>query len=441
MHLTRSTTRRQFLQTGCRSITSTVVGYWTCHSTSFAADEVRGDRLNVGVIGVGNRGVDNVNGVATENVYALCDVDQRYLDEMHSRYPRARVYRDFRELPDNKSMDAVVVCTPDHVHACASIWALQRGLHVFCEKPMAHRLAQVRDMADVATRADRKTQVGNQHATSLGYRRVAEIVQSGWLGKLESIHAWTDRPVWPQGDAVTRVGGEVPAYLDWDLWLGPANFHPYRDQYHPFTWRAWWDFGSGALGDMGPHLLDPVLHAYDVTGQVSIGASSEGNSEASCPRWSTLRFHLPLKGGESVGLHWYDGGRRPSADVLGTERPPSSGALLLGEHGRLFIPTLGKAPIAIANNKSWGPPPASRLQELPSIHQEWLAACKTGGDTCRSFGKSITLTELCLAGCVAIRTEATEASPLLWSAETGELTGRPNIERYQRDQPRDGWGT
>ena len=231
-------------------------GVWSERALARSASPA--ERLHLGVIGAGGRGVDNLAGAAGENIAALCDVDRRFLDEAAARYPKARRFRDFRKLLDADDLDAVLIASPDHTHAICAVRAMRRGLHVYCEKPLGHNLRETELMMKASAESKVGTQMGNQFHAADGYRRAVQILQAGALGEVRQVHAWTTRPVWPQGIARPRETPPVPDSLDWDLWLGPAPQRPYHSAYHPRDWRGWWDFGTGALGDFLPHLLDPI---------------------------------------------------------------------------------------------------------------------------------------------------------------------------------------
>src|SRR5687767_2118149 len=215
------------------------------------------ERLNVAAIGCGGKGEVDINGVSDQNVVALCDVDEAHAATMFNRYADARHYADFREMLDKeaKNIDAVTVSTPDHTHAPAAVRAMRMGKHVYCQKPLTHTAAEARLMRDVAREHKVATQMGNQGHSDVGLRRNVELIRAGVIGEVREAHVWTDRPIWPQGVERPKDTPSVPAHLDWDLWLGPAPQRPYHPAYVPFKWRGWWDFGTGALGDMACHCM------------------------------------------------------------------------------------------------------------------------------------------------------------------------------------------
>lgn len=395
------------------------------------------EKLNIGVIGVGGRGNDNVAALADENIAALCDVDERELRPVAARYPKAKTRRDFRNLIEQDDLDAVVVATPNHTHAVAAIAALRRGLHVYCEKPLAHTMDETQRMVAAARETKRVTQMGNQHHASAGYRRAVQILQSGVLGDVQDVHAWTSRPLWPQG--IERPMGEAkaPAEIDWNLWLGPAPQRPYNAAYVPRMWRGWWDFGGGALGDFVPHILDPVYEGLRLGAPASVSPKSSAVNDETLPEWSIVRFDFPAREKlPAVKLTWYDGGKQPAEEVTHVQRLASSGALVIGQHGRLFIPELGKMPIAIAQDAK---EPLKLPEPLPPPERthwdEWVAACKTGAPTSSNFAYGGGLSEIALLGNIALRV----GERIEWDARERKVTNIAAANAWLRQEYRDGW--
>ena len=399
------------------------------------------ERLQIGVIGAGGRGIDNLAGVAGEDIAALCDVDERFLGEAATRYPKARRFRDFRKLLQADDLDAVIVASPDHTHAVAALTAMRRGLHVYCEKPLAHNLTETELMARAAKQSKVATQMGNQFHAAAGYRRVVQILQAGVLGEVREVHAWTSRPVWPQGIHRPQAGQAVPDRLDWDLWLGPAPRRPYHQAYHPRDWRGWWDFGSGALGDFLPHLLDPIYEGLRLTAPTKIKATSSAVNDETAPKWSMLEFHFPtgVFGGDQrrpVIVHWYDGGKQPPPEKAGVKRLPGSGALVVGELGKLFVPTHGKPPIVLPANSGERPELPDPLPPRELSHwQEWIAACKSGGATSSSFAYGANLTDVALLGNVAIRV----GEPIEWDPDRRRVANLEKANDFLAREYRRGW--
>ncbi len=394
--------------------------------------------LRIAAIGVGNRGFDNLLAVATENIVALCDVDTRYLKQASDRFPDAEVFCDYRELFQRAELDAVVISTPDHSHALPIRLALERNLHVYCEKPLVHNLRELALIEQLTQQTTAATQMGNHHHASGGYQQAVRWLREGRLGRVSSVHCWTNRPLWPQGRETPKDQPPVPDYLEWDLWLGPAADRPYHPAYHPLTWRGWWDFGTGAIGDMLPHLLDPVFAGLELGLPQTIEAETSGVRPHSAPEWSRVRFTFPTaKDAAPLIVHWYDGGQQPEAELAGARRLPANGCLVIGEQARLFIPERGGRPLLLA-------PDGKRIEtqrprDVPDAHtahhREWLEAARGGEPTRSPFSYGAQLTSLALLGNLAIRSGRT----IDWDASRHAPRSCPEAEPYLGRSYRDGW--
>jgi predicted dehydrogenase len=280
------------------------------------------EKLNIAGIGVGGQGASDLQALESQNIVALCDVDWRHADGTFKRYPNAKKYKDFREMLDkeDKNIDAVVVATPDHVHAPASMAAIKRGKHVYCEKPLTHSVYEARMIAEAAREHKVATQMGNQGQAGEETRLLREYIWDGAIGPVREAHVWTDRPLngldkvyWPQGVDRPTDRPKAPDTLDWDLWLGPAPERPYNPAYLPFVWRGWWDFGTGALGDIGCHALDPVFRVLKLGHPTSVEAISTLVNNETYPVASMVHYQFPARGDmPAVRLTWYDGGDRKS---------------------------------------------------------------------------------------------------------------------------------
>lgn len=311
------------------------------------------DKLNVAVVGAGGRGKDNIHELALVgvNFVALCDCDRRRAMDSFRLYPDAKQYTDWRVMLDReKNIDAVLVATPDHNHAVISIAAMRRGKHVYCEKPLARSIWEAREMAKVAREMGVATQMGTQGHAFEGTRRAVEAIQSGAIGDVTELHVWTDRPAgwWPQGVGRPTESPPVPLGLDWDVWLGPAHVRPYSPAYVPFKWRGFWDFGTGAIGDMGIHNLDTAFWALELTTPTNVEvkdcspAFTDPSSRETAPLWSVIELHFPARGTKPpVKMTWYDGGKLPPSELfLGEPRIGSDGgSLIVGSKGTLFTRT------------------------------------------------------------------------------------------------------
>jgi predicted dehydrogenase len=409
------------------------------------------EKLNIGVIGSGGRGADDIEGVKSQNIVALCDVDQDHAASMQKRFPSAKVYQDFRVMLDTqKEIEAVVVATPDHTHAVASMAALKSGKHVYCEKPLTRTVQEARALANAAAEAKRATQMGNQGMAFEGNRLIKEWIWAGVIGPVREVHVWSDRPThrgkmplwWPQGIERPTDTPPVPPQLDWDLWLGPAPWRPYHPAYVPFKWRGWWDFGSGGLGDMGIHNLAPVFSALKLGAPVSVHAGSTPVFKESVPLAAIVHFQFAARGEmPAVKVHWYDGGLLPERpDELEEDRPldAEDGIIFVGDKGKILVRGWGgESPRLIpeSRNRDYQFPPKTLPRSI-GHHEEWIRACKTGSSTESNFGFAGPLTEAVLLGSVAIRMEGEE---LRWDSVNMKIPNVPEAEQYLRYQYRQGW--
>jgi len=313
---------------------------------AFGANE----RLNIAGIGVGGKGHGEIQDTskAGANIVALCDVDESRAAKTFKEFPDAARHKDFRQmLEKQKDIEAVTVSTPDHVHAVASIMAMKLGKHVYCQKPLSHSLWEAREMARVAAETKVATQMGNQAHAGEPIRRGVELVRAGIVGRVHEVHTMTNRPIWPQGMKERPPGQAVPAGLDWDLWLGPAPERPYNRAYVPFAWRGWWDFGTGALGDMACHIMDMAYWALELGAPESVEAACEGITEESAPLWSTITYRFPARGANPpVKFVWWDGKKKagtkeipnvPGAEISEGEDPKRWDIILIGEKGKMFF--------------------------------------------------------------------------------------------------------
>ena len=407
--------------------------------------------LNIGVIGAGGRGVANINEIherGLANIVALCDVDDARAAETYKRFPELPRYRDFRTMLDvEKGIDAVIVATPDHIHAPATLAAIQLGKHVYCEKPLTHTVHEARLVAEAAREKGVATQMGNQGMAFDGNRLINEWIDAGVIGTVREVHAWSDRPthngelMWAQGVERPADTPPVPSTLDWDLWLGPAPKRPYHPAYVPFAWRGWWDFGSGGLGDMGIHNLAPVFSALRLGAPESVSASSTLFNADSLPLASSVHYRFPARGDlPPVDLHWYDGGNLPTRpDELepGEELDPEDGVIFVGDKGKLLVEGWGgERPRLIPKSRmdAFEPPPQTLPRSI-GHHAEWIAAC-TGGEPARSnFDFAGPLTEAVLLGAIAVRTRRY----LEWDSANLSITNVPEANRFVTKEYRKGW--
>ncbi|MFH1718169.1 MAG: Gfo/Idh/MocA family oxidoreductase [Planctomycetota bacterium] len=400
------------------------------------------EKLNIAGIGVGGRGAGDLDEVGAENIVALCDVDDKYAAKTFNRYPNAKKYRDFREMLDReKSIDAVIVATPDHTHAVIAMAAIKMGKHVYCEKPLAHSIYEVRKLTEAARQAKVATQLGNQGQASEGTRLVCEFIWDGAIGPVREVHSWSNRPISPRGIDRPKETPPVPETLDWDLWLGPAPQRPYHPCYLPFTWRGWWDFGSGVLGDIGCHQFVSIFRALKLGYPTSVEACSSGVNSETAPLASIVRYDFPAREGmPPIRLTWYDGGlmpARPPELEEGLRFGDADDNLYVGEKGKM----LGHRLLPEARSKEYGRPPKV-LPRSPGHHKEWIDACKGGEPAGSNFDVSGPLTEVVLLGNIAVRMGQTlyeKGLKLYYDGPNMKVTNLPEANKYIRSEYREGW--
>jgi predicted dehydrogenase len=404
-------------------------------------------KLNVAAVGIGGRGRGDIHGCDDENIVALCDVDEKYAAKVFGEFPKAKKYKDYREMLDKqKDIDAVIVATPDHQHAIVSMAAIKAGKHVYCEKPLTHTIYEARKLAEAAREHKVVTQMGIQGHSMEGLRLVTEWINDGAIGTVREVHVWTDRPAgwWPQGVGRPADTPPTPNTLDWDLWLGPAPERPYHPAYCPFVWRGWWDFGCGALGDMACHLFDAPYSALDLGYPTSVEASSTPVNNETAPLASTIHYEFPAKGKRpAVKLTWYDGGiRPPRPKELEDGRPMGN------KNGGLLI--VGDAGVIMGSDENVQEPcllPASRMkdykQPAKSIprskgqHKEWVEACKANNPSAAlsNFDYSGPLTEVVLLGNLSIRS----GQKIVWDAANLKCMNAPEANQFVQTEYRKGW--
>jgi predicted dehydrogenase len=443
--MNRRTNRRDFLKFS----TAAGLGAWAAgdgaaQSPGNPATPPAGanDRIRIAVIGVGGRGRDNLNAVRNEEVVALCDVDDNILRGAAQNFPRAERFHDFRRMLDqlHRTIDAVVVSTPDHTHAPAAAAALRLGKHVYCEKPLTHSVFEARMLADLAAHHRVVTQMGTQHHASENYHRVVEVIQRGLIGPVSEVHTWTNRPIWPQGINRPTETPAVPPNLDWDLWLGPAPQRPYNSAYAPFRWRGWWDFGTGSLGDMACHIMDPVFWALWLGHPTSIEAEGEQMTAESPPRRCTIHWQFPARGDlPPVRLTWYDGGRVPARELTeGEATGGDGGSLFVGTNGRKLMARHGGNLVLLPRDRFDNvqrPEPFLR-RPAGGHHGSWLRAIRDRSLTTGSnFAYAGPMTEAILLGNVALRA----GQRIEWDATRLRVTNVAAANQYVRREYRTGW--
>lgn len=427
-----SLNRRQML----RQSALAGIGVWT-------ATRIRGgeaarspnEKLNIAGIGVGGQGGWDINQCASQNIVALCDVDDRRAAGSFAKFPQAKRYRDFRKMLDemHQQIDAVVVGTPDHTHAAPSVMAMNLGKHCYCEKPLAHCVDEVRAMIETAQKNKVATQMGTQIHAGANYRRVVELVQSGAIGPVAEVHVW--HPVAYGGGDRPSDTPPVPPELDWDLWLGPAPLRPYHPSYLPGVWRSWRDFGTGGLGDFGCHYMDLPFWALKLRHPVSV--ETEGppvHPERTSPGL-IVRYEFPARGDlPPVKMMWYDGGKRPT--FLAERKIPQWGAavLFIGQKGML-IADYGKHQLLPEAEYADFQRPEPTIPDSIGHHAEWIRACKTGEPTTCNFDYSGTLAEAVMLGNVSYYL----GRKLDWDAPRMKCADCPEADALLRKTYREGW--
>lgn len=413
------------------------------------------DTLNIGCVGAWGQGASDIKGVSTENIVAVCDIDdemivrllknERNTPENQAKYEKANKYRDFRVMLDKeKNLDAAVVAIPDHSHAVVAMAAIKRGKHVYVEKPLTHTVKEARLLALAAKKANIVSQMGNQGHAKEGARLLNEWIWDGAIGPVSEVHVWTNRPIWPQGIDAPQEIPSCPSSLDWDLWLGPSPWRPYHPAYHPFAWRGWWDFGTGAVGDMGAHLIDQPFWALNLGAPKTIQASSTKYTKDSFPVAEIITYEFPARGAmPPAKLVWYDGGllpARPEALEGGRRMgDDGGGCLFVGKAGMILCGTYGENPRLLPEKlmKEYKRPDKT-IPRSPGIHEEWIAAIKQGKKSTTDFSYAGPLTEMMLLGNIALKMQEQRAV-LQWDAEKMEFTNFPEANQFLHMEYRPGW--
>ncbi len=416
--------------------------------------------LRLAAVGIGGMGQHYLEGCKGESVAALCDLDHGLAGKVFEKYPKAARYHDFRKMFDKEAnnFDALIIATPDHLHAVILMAALQLGKHVYCAKPVTHSIGEARKVKQAVLNAPSLvTKTSVQSSGTEGARRTAELLQAGVIGPVGELHIWCDHPVYPCSLVRPSEAETPPPGMDWDLWLGPAPFRPYHSAYHPWKWRPWWDFGSGTVGDMGCH----SFHAY--FNELSLGAPSAvyGAGSFRCEGFSTrvdtpecqshanlVTWEFPARGERPpLQVHWYDGGMLPSRPVELDHRlqMPRTGLLFVGEKGKLMAGFSGgnflgrrgfKGGLLLPEEKfrDFQEPPAS-LRRVEDHYHEWTEACKTGARTVCPLEFGCELTEMALLGALALRT----GRLIEWDAAQMRVTNDPEADALVNPPYRAGW--
>lgn len=400
------------------------------------------EKLNMGIVGVAGRGGGNLAAVAGENIAALCDVNDNNLAAAAKQFPKAQTYHDWRKMLDQKDLDAVVCSSTEHTHGLVCIAALRRGLHVYCEKPIAHSVEEAQLVRQEYLKVKDKvaTQQGTQIHAGENFRRVVELIRAGAIGTVREVHNWCSRvPLGPR----TRPPETppVPPHLHWDLWLGPAPERPYHPTY--FTggclwWDKWWDFGHGTIGGMGPHITDLGCWALDLDMATTIEADSDpkGGYPETYPEWLTVRWEYPARGDRPpVTVYWYDGVQLPpSPPDMDLKTWGGLGMLFVGDKGQLLSNYDSHVLLPKKQFEGFRPPDPSIPRSI-GHHQEWIQGAKTGAPTPCNFDYGGQMTENLLAGVVSCRVK----QKLEWDSKNLKATNCPDADRFIRKQYREGW--
>lgn len=423
-------TRRQFIGTGSAAVGLFFIG----KSTSFGRNKISpNEKLNIGVIGTANRAGADLQEVSSQNIVALCDIDDTYLSSAKTKYASAKTYNDFRKLMDQKDIDAIVIGTPDHTHAVATVAALRSGRHVYCEKPLTHTISEARIVAETARKHKRVTQMGNQIHASNNYRRVVEAIQSGAIGDVREVHVWVDAIY---GNIGKPDPAPVPAHLHYDLWLGPVEERPYSSKYHPRDWRSYWAFGGGTMADFCCHHIDLSHWALDLRAPLTVESEGPPVDEIEVPVWMITTFNYPARGAKPpVKLVWYQGGKRPPLPECSKESWPDNGTLFVGENGKKLQSSYSKHRMLPEKDFAGFVPPSQTIPDSIGHHNEWIKACKTGDPTTCNFDYTGALTEAGLLGNVAYRV----GKRIEWDSKNLRAKNCPEAEQFIQHHYRKGW--
>lgn len=436
------------------------------------------DRLIVAGIGVGGKGQSNLSNIhkgGKADIAFLCDVDDRRAANSVKNFPSAKYYKDYREMLDKegKHIDGVVVSTPDHNHAMIAMAAMQLGKHVYVEKPLSHDIFEARKLTEAANKYQVVTQMGNQGSSGDGVRQLQDWVDAGVIGKVERVYCWTDRPSWPQGITWPAVNGSVPKELDWDLWLGSAPYKPFVDKLVPFNWRGWWDYGTGAIGDMGCHLVEPPFRILGLdtpidvqcsVGSIYVDEFKRGYFPDSCPPSShvIMTFKKTKKTKDDLQIHWMDGGIKPGRPIeLGANEPfGANGVLFEGTKGKMMCDVYGANPrlLPLSRNEDVHVKPGVErvIGGVDGHYWDWAEACIAGYGKKKlssPFEIAGPLTETLLIANLAIRGTDIQKPrqngngfdypgrdiKLIWDKENLRVTNFDEVNQFVRREYRQGW--
>ncbi len=447
-------TRRDFLKNSALLGTAWWVGQ-SQFASGYADSKNPVERLNFACIGVNGKGSSDTSSARRAgNVVAICDIDDQSLDKAASRYKSAKKFNDYREMLEVMAdkIDAVTVSTPDHSHAPASIMAMKKGKHCFTQKPLTWSVYEAKRMRDVANEMKVATQMGNQGTSANGFRKAVEIIRAGGIGAVKDVHVWTNRPIWPQGEGRPSRTDPIPKHVHWDLFLGPAPERPYVEGvYHPFKWRGWLDFGTGALGDMACHTANMAVMSLELFDPISIEVKKTSGivENETYPKYSVIEYKFPERtttmfgGGKTLPactMTWYDGQQYPPSELLQGETRSDSGLLLVGTEGSLYSPNdYGAAHILLPKDKfkNFKAPEATlpRVGKPDAHFAEFADSCRGGQPAMSNFNYASRLTETMILGNLAMRAGA----KVEWDAKNQKVTNLPEANTFVRREYRSGY--
>lgn len=405
------------------------------------------EKLNIAAIGAGGKGYSDLMGCAGENIVALTDPDDKRAERTFKLFPQLPKYKDYRRMFDKheREIDAVLVSCPDHMHASAAMWAMVRGKHVYCQKPLTRTVWEAQQLEMAAAKYKVATQMGNQGYSNVGARECCEIIWSGAIGNVTEVHAWTDRPgkYWPQGPDVVPKEAPVPAHLDWDAWLGGSEPRPYSPAYAPRHWRGFPDFGCGAIGDMACHILGTPNMALKLGAPSSVECiKQEGKSQYTFPVRTVIRFDFPARGTfPALKLYWHDGMEAqpkiegvPEGELLGDKN--INGSLFIGDKGMVTTGCYGeRTRLVPAERMKDYKMPAPLLTRSPGHYRDWIRACKGGETACSNFSVAAPFVQWMLLGVIAMKFEGR----LEWDASKMRFTNKNEANQYLKPKFRKGW--
>jgi predicted dehydrogenase len=470
--MSKTTSRREFLKASAWA----GAGFWVASRPRQTWGASPNEKLNIAKVGCANMGWQDLNGVSGENIVALCDVDEALAAQAFKKFDKAERFNDYRRMFDkmHKQIDAVVVSTPDHMHAPISLAAMQLGKHVYCQKPLTHTVAEARRVAEAARKYRVVTQMGNQGHSNPKAREAVDIVRSGAIGAVREVYAWSDRPgnYWPQGIDRPTETPPVPSTLDWNLWLGVAPERPYNPAYHPSKWRGWWDFGTGSMGDMGCHVCDVAFWALALREPTAVDCEVSGLHKETGAKWAKITWEFRARGvpwqvglipGQDlakefpagptlppVKLHWYDGGKQPPKELFEGKPIDGNASLLIGDKGKLYVNDGWCGSYVLLPEKQFEgyQPPKAGLRRVPeglNHYTVWIDTVKKGFDATQfgqgsygllsDFEYAGAMTGMLLLGNVAART----GKRIEWDARKMKVTNLPEANQYIDPPYRKGW--